>query len=353
MLPLASLLPLAFFPLQEEGTRPCLEVRAAPTPALLRQTSKGEWIREESARGAQSCWSNAELSGLYVPVPVGEEWVDWGIKGCSTTGLLQSLTLGYATTSLDLLSGGPGARLELVLRQGTLADGVPGTEVERFILEALPGAESPDVPFAALLTLELEVPICLDDGPIGWSYAGLDGATGPLLVTTEAPLDPATGTVDAFDVYAMPASDASYLGAGSLPLDGIGSFYLELAEYDGQPQSVVAYNADSTNPIALSQHNSPVLAGEWELRVDLSFRPGANLSTLLVGTRPLDFPTAWGRLLVAPPFLKPFDLGQGLHLLPIPKDPSLDGLRVYVQGVLVAPGGKLVLTNAFYVTLGL
>ena len=84
---------------------------------------------------------------------------------------------------------------------------------------------------------------------------------------------------------------------------------------------------------------------------DLSAHPGTTASRIyatLGSIAPLSTP--YGELLLAPPRLGPPFVGLDLHMVPIPLDPSLDGLVIHTQGVL--SGAALTLTNGLDITLG-
>ena len=187
-----------------------------------------------SADVAATAFGNVTTAGLFaLPLP-GEEWVDWGTKAAGLTGVACAIEIGYATLALDSSIGGPGADFEVAIYAGTVgACGASdvATEAQRFEFTGLPGSLDGS-PAAYMLEIELaKQTFALSDGAIGWSYVGVDGLTGPLLITVGAD---ATGTADGFDKYTpAPAQGGACLGTFDFGTAGVGSFYLRIDEDDG------------------------------------------------------------------------------------------------------------------------
>jgi hypothetical protein len=140
-------------------------------------------------RGMQNavvtCFSNAATVGSLALPLAGEEWIDWGVKDCDTTGVVETIRLGYASRALDSAGGGA---LQFALYSGTQGFGAAlGTEIVRVDLAGLPGNDGsfPPGSFVAFTFDITFVPaLNVPDGKLGWGYVNTDGDTGPLLIDT-------------------------------------------------------------------------------------------------------------------------------------------------------------------------
>jgi len=295
---------------------------------------------------------------------LGDELLDWGVKDCNGSGLVRSVTIAYRTTALDTADGGPGATLSFGLYRGTRGFSVVGTEIFRRTFTGLPAQAAPannphEAPFV-FLTIDFgSQPLPLPDGPIGWGYMLLDNedtefATGALLVN--AP-NAATGNIDALDVFAPgPASAGNYLGTYNFASAGChhapccpkASTWLQVVE---APAGAAIVNGNGTNPDVFRELLPARLGQTWVTRFDLSSHPDTTATMIFVTLGSIaPRPTPFGELFLAPPRIGPPFVGLGMHLVPIPPDPALDGLVLHTQGVL--GGSALTLTNGLDVTLG-
>jgi hypothetical protein len=322
------------------------------------------------ALGVAPCFDNSDLvcdMGPFEPYTIGnqlgDEMLDWGVKDCNGSGLVRSVTIAYRTTALDTADGGPGATLSFGLYRGTRGFNVVGTEVFRRTFTGLPAQAAPannshEAPFV-FLTIDFgSQPLPLPDGPIGWGYMLLDNedtdfATGALLVN--AP-NAATGVVDALDVFTPgPASAGNYLGTFNFasvcnhpPCCPKASTWLQIVE---APSGAEIVNGNGTNPAVFHELLRARLGQSWVTHFDLSGHPGTS-ATMIFATLGSTVPraTPFGELFLAPPRLGPPFVALGLHMVPIPLDPGLDGLVIHTQGVL--SGTTLTLTNGLDITLG-
>jgi hypothetical protein len=314
-----------------------------------------------------SCYDNAAFSGFIAVPNVAEEWVDWGAKVCGTIGLVSEVTFGYGTTALDPSAGGPGAALEIALFAGPSGACLLGAEMARYAFEGLPG--SPDGVTPTAFTVEVDVHTAafpLKDGAIAWSYVGVDGLTGPLLVKTAgacggAP-DPATGTADCFDLWTpTPPGSGSCAGTFSFDMVGVGSFYLELREEDGSvPGSQEVRLGAGTNPGTLEPGPFvPAIGALWEPTISVPAVPSPLLDFLGIATVPhpgLVLP-GFGEILIGflPPnpvviLSGPAGIGSPFAI-PIPLNTALAGVAVFAQAGQVDAGAVVKLTNALDVVL--
>jgi hypothetical protein len=324
------------------------------------------------ALGLAPCFDNSDLvcdMGAFEPFTIGDhlgdELLDWGVKDCEGSGLVRSLTIAYRTTALDVADGGPGATLSFGLYRGTRGFGHVGTEIFRRTFTGLPAQAAPannshEAPFV-FLTIDFgSQPLPLPDGPIGWGYMLLDNedrnfVTGALLVN--APSD-ALGIIDALDVYAPgPAPTGNYTGTFNFasticqhpPCCPKASTWLQIVE---APSGAAIVNGNGTNPEVFHELLRARLGQTWVTHFDLSGHPGTTATRIyatLGGLAP--FQTPFGELLLAPPRLGPPFVGLGLHMVPVPLDPALDGLVIHTQGLLIA-GSSFTLTNGLDITLG-
>ncbi len=324
------------------------------------------------ALGAAPCFDNSLLvcgTHPFAPYTIGDfpgdELLDWGIKDCGGSGFVTALTIAYRTTALDPADGGPGATLSFGLYRGTRGFNRVGTEIFRRTFTGLPAQAAPagslhEAPFV-FLTLDFSAsPLFLADGPIGWGYMLLDNAnatfsTGALLVV--APNDE-TSVIDALDVFSPgPASTGTYIGTfnfGTLcnhpPCCPDASTWLQIVE---APSGSTVVNGSGTNPEIFAELLPPRLGQVWVTRFDLTAHP-TTFATLILssGGALAPRPTRFGELLIDPGlFLGPPLLAQGMHLVPVPADPVLDGFVVHTQGLIRTTGGSL-LTNGLDLTLG-
>lgn len=314
-------------------------------------------------RALAACYSNSTTVGSYAVPAVGEEWIDWGDKDCDVTGFLGGFTVGYATTALDISGGGPGASLDIAIYEGTSGGGAAflGTEIGRFSFTGLPGRTGTAAVAAYALPVSLPSALRLRDGDIGWSYVGVDGVSGPILVATSGTCfgtpDPATGTEDCFDIFTAPAPVGPYLGTAAFMTPGIASFYLETEEHDGSGSTSAVINGTGINPLLFSEVSTPIPSHVWTTMIDVSGHPGA-VATIVVFSNDAFGPVnlSFGELLVdiAPASFFFQDVALGTHMAVAPVAPGLLGEDVYTQGAIFDPSsGGLLLVNGITFTMNL
>lgn len=322
---------------------------------------------------APPCFDNSDLFCDMSPVEPysignapGDELLDWGVKQCGGTGMVQSITIAYRTTAVDVSFGGPGATFSFALYRGTRGFNRVGTEVFRHTFTRLPGVAPGTGTHEALfgfVTIDFgDTPISLPDGPIGWGYLLLDNlvaatATGALLVT--AP-NATTGVIDALDVYSPgPATTGVYTGTFNFastcnhpPCCPHASTWLQIVE---TTPAGVAFNGTGVNPAILSEVLPARLGQAWAGRFDLSGYSGATETLIWVSLADQSPTTSpFGEILIDPAWRiarEPF-VANGFNVLPVPRDPALSGLVLYAQGGIRTATGGIVLTNGLKTTLG-
>lgn len=336
----------------------------APVVLATQQVKAGglhTFASSDAPTGTQAvtatCYLNTSLAGSSAMISAGEEWVDWGVKGCALTGFVGSFRFGYATTAMDPSVGGPGAVIDIALYENTNGNGDPGTQVFRTRFVGLPGStDGSSVSF--IVPVALFTPIRMCQGKIGWGYTGVDGLSGPLLVNTSGTCggatDPATGTVDCFDAYMAPATAASYVNNFNLG-NGITSFYMEVEEHTGASSTSAVFNGTGCNPVLFSELATPRPSQPWITGIDLTNNPTAVATAVVVSIAeitPFKFP--FGELLIDVTNTVASDVALGVHQAIMPKAPGLLGTPIFTQGVIVDPiGPGVVLLNGITFTLGL
>jgi hypothetical protein len=307
-------------------------------------------------------FANVTTSGLFAMPPAGEEWLDWGAKSGGLTGVACTLEIGYGTSALDPSLGGPGAALEVAVYAGTVG-GCGASDVSaqarRLTFTGLPGSLDGS-PAAYTIAVELvQETFALADGPIGWSYVGIDGKSGPLLITVGA--DP-TSTIDGYDLYApAPAAPGSCAGSFAFAAPGVASFYLRLEEDDGsEPGSQTPRAGSGVNLGVLSPAPVPPKIGQtWSPSITASAVGAPVLDFLAISSVP--FPgvvvPGLGELLIgvaAPNPLAVVSTPVGSPFqVPFPLNCAYIGLSITSQGGQVDAGGMLGLTDALDFTFGI
>ncbi|MEM7305688.1 MAG: hypothetical protein AAF682_03405 [Planctomycetota bacterium] len=309
-------------------------------------------------------FSNVTTSGFFGQPLVAEEWVDWGVKAGALSGVTCTLEFAYGTTAVDPTLGGPGADIEIAVYEGTLGTCTVGdvaTEARRLSFTGLPGSLDGN-PAGFTVTVDLAGDgFLLADGPVGWSYVGVDGVTGPLLITVGS--DP-TSTVDGFDLYVpSPAATGICLGTFGFPTTGVGSFYLRLEEDD-------ATEPGSQTPRAGTGVNVGVLSVGTQLpKIGQAWDP--SITTPAVGTPVLDFLAlssistppifvpGFGELLIGVVAPNPLaviagPVGSGSPFaVPFPLNCNFIGVSLTSQAGQVDTIGAIALTDAVDFTIGI
>lgn len=321
----------------------------------------------ELALGNPPCFDNSDFDpsgqgfALYVVANPGEELVDWGRKRCRASSLVRRVTIGYASSALPVGAGGPGGTLNVALYHGTEGFGVLGTELFRRTLSGLP--VSPSAPGSSgviLLTIDFGIhPLLVPDGRLGWGFLQLDGMTGPFLV--RAPRAD-VATHDALDLYApgeAPRADYqgtfNYGGCSAPWYQACASMWMQI---DDIPVSEVAHsvvrNGSGVNPLLLIETQPARLGGLWAASLVSLTPSGLRKPTLLFTSLALlgPVPSPFGEQLIDPDrLIGPPQSGFGGHIALVPPEPSLAGLKLYVQGAILE-GRRATLSNALEVTVG-
>lgn len=294
-------------------------------------------------------FANTNTSGFFAQqASPTEEWVDWGVKSAGFDGIVTSFDVGYATTAADPTVGGPGASFTVNIYAGTLGfcdPGDPGTLAGSFPLTGLPGdLTSTGAPAGGVVTVDLSAtPMALADGAIGWSYGTSDLASGPLLIL--AP-DPATGTIDAFDLYDPPGTcqGTFFFGTGS----PFASFYLALTEDDaggppcGAPFTYGAADVSTQGAIAaISTSGGNPSASNPNFAIELTGGNPTQGSILISSVNgQASTPTPWGTILVGAPFIRHpnFTSATGTATHPLAITAGMVGQTQNWQWVIRDPG---------------
>ncbi|MCZ6597856.1 MAG: hypothetical protein O7B99_09480 [Planctomycetota bacterium] len=314
-------------------------------------------------QGAQATsFANMTTAGLFATPLVLEEWVDWGVKAGGLTGIVCMVEFGYGTTELDTTMGGAGAALDLALYEGTLGAcgaGDVASELTRFSLTGLPGSLDGGAA-GYIVQMNLEPAISLPDGPLGWGYVGVDGKTGPLLISVGAD---GTGTVDLSDLYVpAPAPSGACLGSFNFLVPNTASFYLRLVEEDGTATgSQVQRFGSGVNVGVLSLPGStPAIGQIWDPIITMPAVTNPVFEFIGVSTMadPGTIVPGLGEFLIDTSGPNPVFFGQGPFgygqpfLLSIPFDCSVVGLAVSIQAGQGNALGELGLTNAIDAVVG-
>ncbi len=296
-------------------------------------------ISGPTADGEVVTHSNVTLSGQYgIPTPA-QIYMDWQVKSGAQTGDITTFDFGYATTALDPAQGGPGARLRVVLFEGTLGNCAPTDPgVQKFArtFTGLPGSPDGIVAPAFLMTITPPNQINLADGPIGIAYGLGDGVTGPLLITVGAD---GTGNVDQLDIYINNFNNCA--NTTSFSTAGIASFYLEVREDDGLSAKATVRNGTGVNAAAFASVTLPFIGTSWDSTIVL---PSAEYPASIVaiggavppGFVPQPFPFGVGELLLDLTLGFPTLVVAGTtHSIPVPNNLAFLGVPLSTQGMRV------------------
>ncbi len=310
-----------------------------------------------------ACYDNgiSLYTGMYAPVPVGEEHVDWGTKACGLTGYVCRLMFGYATTAMDPIAGGPGASLTVSIYSGYTGScsggGATPAPVATYSFTGLPG----NVDGVTVAAFNVTVDVAskgfqLVDGPIAWSYGGSDGVSGPLLMSTAGtcggPGDPATGTEDCYDVH----TGGTCSGTFSFGTPGVSSFYLQIGEDDGSTgggSQAQRFGLGCNTGVLDLGTEPPRIGSMWDPSISadavllptvdffaISTGPGGDGCILLIDTAGVNpLVTGGGPLGFGAPFG-----------IPVPPNCALIGATASIQGGQIGEGFGF--TNAIDFTIG-
>ncbi len=348
--------------------------------------------------GFTTCASlnNTDSSG-YVGVDSGLgaangpcEWIDaadkgFGISG-GKSGYLTGFTWLYCSAALDPLSGGPGGSTTIGFRtnycKGTLANvgGPSGAVAGSFVLTGLPANTGCSSFFGGFTCYIISatfgnLPLCLPDGKIGWSWKfddlGTDGTlakTFPFLSCVQSCSGTGkdnVGMTDCVDQYcpAGGAITASFSFSTAVPY--FTSISMQLEEALAAAASSVSDNptagACAANPGELTNTsagvgapvNAPVLGENYRVTLNCVAPAGTTgkltIFRVAFAPPPPTMCTQWGNILVpitagtGQNFFIPLPASKIANLgpIPLPKDLNLYQVCFRVQAfcpVTPAPG---------------
>jgi len=305
------------------------------------------------ARAAVDCFTNDASPGNSSHPVAHQELVDWGVKSCGASGLVESFTFAYRTDHDGVSTP---VECSVAFYLGTTGFGNLGTEVRRFSFSGLPGGFNT----VHFVTVDVHAaPLVLPDGPIGWSFTNDDvgsggafGGSGTILAY--AP-DFTLQTVDALMVYDdPPAPTGTYTGTFNFgPGTHVGSIWMTLDEDDGTTPATTALRFGSgVNPSVFFPLTPPRLGTSWNAIIDTASFPGTAATAIAMSTAPTPpLPSPLGEVLVDPSRLVLVDVSNAAHSVGLPLNLDLVGLTAYTQGVIAAPSGVR-LTNAVDITIG-
>ncbi len=281
------------------------------------------------------------------------EWIDASNKGIppatngGKSGFLTGFVFGYCSAALDPASGGPGATTTIGFRtgyvKGTLANagGPSGTDQGTFLLTGLPATTSCSSFFGGFRCYLIGInigttPICLPDGPIGYSWQfgdlGTDGAlakTFPFLscINSCSGKGPdVEGMTDCVDQY-CPAGTITSSFTFSTVIPYFTSIGMELREVVAVQGSSMSMNGAGTNFRVLSNTsagfggntaNYPILGKGWRVSLNCSAAPVppggfAIFRVSFAGKLAVPINTVWGQILIF------FTAGTGQNfIIPLP-----------------------------------
>ena len=214
------------------------------------------------------CYVNTDTSGLSIVATAGTEFIDWGILGgtastqcAGLSDIVSNFTFAYTTTTLDQFVNGPGAALTVTFYRDFAGFGQDSgnAPVATFAFTGMPGSIAGE---EATYVIEVDLAgsdaeFLLPDGRFGYGYRG-DGQTGPVLCfcgESETSPEPATGNVDAFDIWA-PDTQGVHTGTFFFggPPSNFSSWYGRIARADlsATPAVIVHRNEAPNAPGSLT-----------------------------------------------------------------------------------------------------
>jgi len=269
------------------------------------------------------------------------EWIDTADKGFGRSGgksgYLTGFTWAYCSAALDPQSGGPGGSTVIGFRsdytEGTVANanGPTGVLQGSFALSGLPANTNCSSFWGGFSCYLVKasfgnLPLCLPDGPIGWSWRFTDLGTDGTLAKTFPFLScvqscsgvgkDQMGMTEGMDKY-CPAGGAitqSFSFSTTIPYFTSISIELEEAVAAAASSVVVTETPVETcgaNPIILSNTstgvgspvNAPILGKNWRVTLNCTSPPATigKIAILRIGFGPPPSPicTQWGIIRIA------------------------------------------------------
>ncbi|MFT7540045.1 MAG: hypothetical protein ACI9K5_001004 [Gammaproteobacteria bacterium] len=328
-------------------------------------------------------FANTDTSGFYstgsVVTSLGgvDEWLDFGTVTTDTgSDAVGAFTFGYASNLTDTVLGGPGAAMNL-----RFYDGITGfcadsgaSPTASFSFDGLPAGDGV-LAGGWLVTIDLTGGGSFASAGagnafgFGWLSDDVDGTgaagTGPLLCYAGDGLGgaDANGQEDVFDIWNDSPSTNVCLGSfffGGPPFD-FSSWYLTIDTVDGSAtvSASSSFRNGGSNPGGYAVTAEPIIGGVFGA-TDTVGNPGG-LGVLPIGYGgPLDFPSAYGQILVditdpggelLAAGLAFFDgAGVATIAIAVPNNLNLCGLNVSTQTIQI--GGGISLHNAQDLVVG-
>lgn len=323
------------------------------------------------------------------------EWIDAADKGFGRSGgksgYLTGFQLTYCSAALDVLAGGPGGSTVIGFRTGyekglaANAQGPSGTLAGSFLLTGLPAHTGCSSFFGGFSCFQMNVdlgnlPVCLPDGAIGWSWQFTDVGTDGVLAKTFPFLScvqscsgkgkDGQGMTDCVDRYCPSGGSINSSFSFSTAAPYFTSISISLNEAQAINALSVVCNGTGLNPVILSNTssgaggtvNAPILGQPWRVTLDCSSSPGLGKPSIFrVAFTPKPPPvlSQWGEILVATSgpgrtVVIPVSDRGTMHLGPfsIPKNLSVYGVAFSVQGFCPRTPGPGFLSNALSETVG-
>lgn len=219
-----------------------------------------------------STLSNIDLGG-FVGVDTGACACEW-IDAASTTGkssFVTNFVFAYCSAALDTASGGVGGSAELFFREGYQKGGASqGTEIGRFLLTGLPANTNCSSFFGGFTCFFINItfgniPLCMNDGNIGYGWKFVDLGTDGVLAKTFPFLScvqsctgvgpDQQGMTDCVDQYCPPGSLLSTFSFGTTPFGGyFTSISMDLREAIPADTPSTTMTGSGANPVILVDH---------------------------------------------------------------------------------------------------
>jgi hypothetical protein len=309
------------------------------------------------------------------------EWIDAAVKNSGKSSYMTSFAFAYCSAAQDPSSGGIGGKARIGFRTGYVkgsvnAGGPTGTQAALFNLSGLPawtGCSSFFGGFACyLINITFgTVPVCLPDGPVGWSYQFRDLGTDGVLAKTFPFLGcvqsctgsgpDGLGMTDCIDQY-CPAGNL--LSTFTFGTSAGGGYFTSLSMDIREAQAIASQTVvcNTTNPSILTATNG-IMGNLWKVTLDCSGSTSASSLAIIrvgFGPKPPPTPSVYGDILC------PFTAGSGQNFFipfvnptgnvclgpfPLPKDTQFYGACWCLQG-FCGSSPKGFLSNALVQTMG-
>ena len=395
MVPSKSLLAFAGFALAglaSAQTQQSQEFRVGPVYKGTYYAPTGKFVREgqvDKVSTTVTCYTDTDATGFFgvgALTNKGDEWLDWGIVGgtsgtdCSSvvnSAILAQFLFGYATGSLDVLSGGPGQTIAVNFYSGTVGtsgDSANQNCVYSACFSGLPGHNG-NTAFGTgwIITVSLTggSEVCLPDGPFGFGlqqgdngsfFGGAFANSGPLNVQAGAGTNFApdsNGNIDFFSVWSPDSKTGTLVGnTFGFGASDHAAWYLTLAKANLGTLARNVRRNPAANQNSFTLSGAPGrLGGTTNLSINntsghrqnfliLGIGPiSRRLGTCVTGSVTLYCGTILDVILLGP---NPTNFAGA----PNPKDVSLCGLTICTQALHLGGVRPYCLSNANDITFG-